>query len=69
MNTLYKRTLKGIEESVLRSEGLQLKFRSYLILVDGKQTVAEIQHAHPELADVALVLGVLQQEGYLEILK
>ena len=69
MNTIYKRTLKGIEESVLRTEGLQLKFRSYLILVDGKQTVAEIQQAHPELVDVALVLGVLHQDSYLEILK
>jgi hypothetical protein len=68
MSLIYKRTLKGIEESVLRTEGLQLKFRSYLILVDGKQTVIEIQRAHPELADVDLVLGVLQQDGYLEIL-
>jgi hypothetical protein len=68
MSIIYKRTLKGIEESVLRTEGLQLKFRSYLVLVDGKQTVIEIQGAHPELADVALVLGVLQQDGYLEIL-
>jgi hypothetical protein len=69
MSLIYKRTLKGIEESVLRTEGLQLKFRSYLKLVDGKQTAAEIQGAHPELADVELVLGVLQQDGYLEILQ
>ena len=69
MSIIYKRTLKGIEESVLRTQGLQLKFRSYLILVDGKQTVIEIQRAHPELADVDLVLDVLQQDGYLEILQ
>ena len=69
MSIIYKRTLKGIEESVLRTQGLQLKFRSYLILVDGKQTVIEIQRAHPELADVDLVLDVLLQDGYLEILQ
>ena len=66
MNTIYKRTLKGVEESVLRTEGLQLKFRSYLILVDGKKSVSDIQREHPELPDVALVLGVLEQEGYVE---
>jgi hypothetical protein len=68
MSTIYKKTLKGIEEAALRSQGLQLKFRAYLKLVDGKQSVTEIQSANPSLQELDAALIVLKDEGYIEIL-
>ncbi len=67
MNTIYKKTLKGVEEAALRTQGLQLKLRAYLKLVDGKHSTVEIQCANPNLAEIETVLGVLQQEGYVEV--
>lgn len=68
MSIIYKKTLKGVEESALRTQGLQLKLRAYLKCVDGKLSAADIQRANPELADVDIVLGVLKSEGYIEVL-
>ena len=68
MNTVYKKTLKGIEETALRTQGLLLKFRTYLNLVDGKQSVTEIQRANPSLQELDAALIVLKDEGYIEIL-
>jgi hypothetical protein len=68
MNTIYKKTLKGIEETSLRSQGLQLKFREYLKQVDGVKTVDEIQRANPHLLEVDVVLLVLKNDGYIEVL-
>jgi hypothetical protein len=66
MNTIYKKTLKGVEETALRSQGLQLKLREYLKLVDGVKSSDEIQHSHPNLIEVDVVLAVLQNDGYIE---
>jgi len=68
MNTIYKKTLKGIEETSLRSQGLQLKLREYLKLVDGVKSAAEIQHSNPSLQEVEVVLTVLKNDGYIEVL-
>jgi hypothetical protein len=68
MNTIYKKTLKGIEETSLRSQGLQLKLREYLKLVDGVKSVDEIQHSNPHLVEVDAVLLVLKNDGYIEVL-
>jgi hypothetical protein len=68
MNTIYKKTLKGIEETSLRSQGLQLKLREYLKLVDGVKSVDEIQRANPHLLEVDVVLLVLKNDGYIEVL-
>jgi hypothetical protein len=65
MNTIYKKTLKGVEEAALRSQGLQLKFREYLKLVDGVRSTAEILRANPNLTEVEVVLSVLKDEGYI----
>jgi hypothetical protein len=66
MNTIYKKTLKGVEETALRSQGLQLKLREYLKLVDGVKSSDEIQRSHPNLIEVDVVLAVLQSDGYIE---
>ena len=68
MNTIYKKTLKGVEETSLRSQGLQLKFREYLKLVDGVKSTEEILRANPNLTEVEVVLTVLKDEGYIEVL-
>ncbi|HNV88528.1 MAG TPA: hypothetical protein PKL53_06145 [Methylotenera sp.] len=68
MNTIYKKTLKGVEETALRSQGLQLRLREYLKLVDGTTSADEIQRTHPDLIEVDVVLSVLQSDGYIEIL-
>jgi hypothetical protein len=68
MNTIYKKTLKGIEETSLRSRGLQLKLREYLKQVDGVKSVDEIQRANPHLLEVDVVLMVLKNDGYIEVL-
>ena len=68
MNTIYKKTLKGVEETSLRSQGLQLKFREYLKLVDGVKSDDEIRRANPNLTELEAALCVLKDEGYIEIL-
>ncbi len=68
MNTIYKKTLKGVEECSLRTQGLQLKLREYLKLVDGVKSANEIQRTNPNLTEVEAVLGVLKDEGYIEVL-
>ncbi len=66
MNIIYKKTLKGVEETALRSQGLQLRLREYLKLVDGTKSADEIQRSHPDLLEVDVVLTVLQSDGYIE---
>jgi hypothetical protein len=68
MSTIYKKTLKGVEETSLRSQGLQLKFREYLKLVDGVKSDDDIRSANPNLRDIDVALTVLKDEGYIEVL-
>lgn len=67
MAIIYKKTLKGVEEVALRSSGLQLRLRAYLILVDGTKSDDDIQSLNASLPEVNMVLAALQSEGYLEI--
>jgi hypothetical protein len=67
MAIIYKKTLKGVEEVALRSSGLQLRLRAYLILVDGTKSDDDIQAINASLPEVNMVLAALQSEGYLEI--
>lgn len=68
MTTIYKKTLKGVEENSLRSQGLQLKFREYLKLIDGVKSTDEIKCANPCLQELDAALMVLKDEGYIEVL-
>ena len=67
MSVTYKKSLKGVEEVALRSNGLQLRLRAYLILVDGSKSTDEIQYINPGLPEVEMVLSALSDEGYLEV--
>ena len=49
MAITYKKTLKGVEEVALRSRGLQLRLRVYLILVDDAKSDEDIQMINPSL--------------------
>ena len=66
MAITYKKTLKGVEEVALRSSGLQLRLRAYLILVDGAKSDEDIQMLNPSLPEVCMVLAALKDEGYVE---
>ena len=68
MSKIYKKTLKGVEETSLRSQGLQLKFREYLKLVDGVKSTEDIKRANPSLQELDAALMVLKDEGYIEVL-
>jgi hypothetical protein len=68
MKTVYKKTLKGVEECALRSQGLQLKLREYLKQVDGFKSAEDIQRANPNLREVDAVLIALNKDGYIEVL-
>ena len=68
MNTIYKKTLKGVEECALRSQGLQLKLREYLKQVDGFKSADDIRRANPSLREVDAVLIALNEDGYIEVL-
>jgi hypothetical protein len=68
MGAVYKKTLKGVEECALRSQGLQLKLREYLKQVDGLKSAEDIQRANPNLQEVGAVLIALNADGYIEIL-
>lgn len=68
MSAIYKKTLKGVEETSLRSQGLELKFREYLKLIDGVKSVDEIKRANPSLQELDAALIVLKDEGYIEVL-
>lgn len=50
----------------LRNNGLQLRLRAYLILVDGTKSSAEIKSLNHGLPEVEMVLAALCDEGYLE---
>jgi hypothetical protein len=66
MAIIYKKTLKGVEEVALRSSGLQLRLRAYLILVDGNKSDEDIQMLNASLPEVCMVLAALKDEGYVE---
>jgi len=68
MNTIYKKLLKGVEETSLRCLGLQLKFREYLKLIDGVKSTDEIKLANLCLLELDAALIVLEDEGYIEVL-
>ena len=67
MNIVYKKSLKGVEEVAIRSNGLQLRLRPYLILADGNKSAADIQQLNPGLPEVEMVLAALFDEGYLVV--
>ena len=67
MNIIYKKILKGVEETALLSKGLALRLRTYLLLVDGTKSADEIISQHQALPEIEMVLKALCDEGYIVV--
>ncbi len=65
MELIYKKTSKGINEIATRQDGLALKLRPYLIVVDGNKSVKDLEILNPALKDLPLVLANLSEEGFI----
>jgi hypothetical protein len=65
MELVYRKSPKGINEIVSRTDGLALKLRPYLIVVDGNKTVIDLVRLNPGLKDIPNVLANLHDEGFL----
>lgn len=66
MSTVYRKTAKGIAEIETRVHRLVPRFRSALILVDGKKTDDELKGMI--LADPTGTLASLLADGFIEVL-
>jgi hypothetical protein len=69
MATIYRKSLKGIDEVAFKSGGLPLRLVSYLLAVDGEATDEVLSQRHPHLPSMAVVLQGLTEQGFLEILQ
>lgn len=65
MEVIYKKTSKGIGEIATRTEGLALKLRPYLIVVDGNKSVKDLVTLNPALKDLPHVLANLHDQGFI----
>lgn len=67
MSSIYRKTLKGIDEVAFKSTGLPLRLLSYLLAVDGEASVDQLAARNPQLPSVAVVLQGLADQGFLEV--
>lgn len=65
MELVYKKTSKGIDEIASRKEGLALRLRPYLIVVDGNKSVKDLVTLNPVLKDLPQVLVNLHDQGFI----
>ena len=65
MELVYKKTFKGVNEIATRADGLPIKLRPYLIIVDGNKSVKDLVILNPALKDLPQVLANLNQEGFI----
>jgi hypothetical protein len=64
MPTIYRKTAKGQSEIETRVHRLAPRFRSLLILVDGRRTDDELMRLVPQVGETAL--GALFEGGFIE---
>jgi hypothetical protein len=67
MNTLYRKSLKGIDELASKAGNIPLRLMSYLMAVDGTSTTDELTAKHPHLPSMDVILNGLLQQGFLEL--
>lgn len=67
MSTIYRKSLKGIDEVAFKSTGLPLRLMSYLLAVDGEASVAQLAARNPQLPSLEVVLHGLAEQGFLEV--
>jgi hypothetical protein len=66
--SIYRKTLKGIDEVAFKSTGLPLRLLSYLLAVDGEASVDQLAARNPQLPSIAVVLQGLADQGFLEVI-
>lgn len=67
MSTIYRQSLKGIDEIAFKSGGLPLRLMSYLLVVDGEASVDQLIGRHQNLPSMQAVLQGLCTQGFIEV--
>ena len=67
MSTIYRQSLKGIDEVAFKSTGLPLRLVSYLLVVDGEASIDQLISRHQNLPSMQAVLQGLQGQGFIEV--
>jgi hypothetical protein len=67
MPTVYRKSLKGMDELTSTSSVLPLRLRSYLLAVDGLSSSDELATKNPHLPSMDIILGGLMQQGFVEV--
>lgn len=67
MSTIYRQSLKGIDEVAFKSSGLPLRLVSYLLVIDGESSVDQLVVRHPNLPSMQAVLQGLMGQGFIEV--
>ncbi len=67
MSTIYRQSLKGIDEIAFKSGGLPLRLMSYLLVVDGDASVDQLVSRHQNLPSMQAVLQGLCSQGFIEV--
>jgi hypothetical protein len=69
MSTIYRKTVKGIDEAAFGGNGLPPRLVNYLLVVDGNNNIEMLQAANPHLPSMAIVCDGLREQGYLEVVQ
>jgi hypothetical protein len=67
MGTIYRKSLKGIDELAFKTNGLPMRLMSYLMAVDGETSVEQLMARNPQLPSMDVVLSGLVQQGFVEV--
>jgi hypothetical protein len=67
MGTIYRKSLKGIDELAFKTSGLPMRLMSYLAVVDGESNIEQLAARNPQLPSLDVVLQGLQQQGFVEV--
>jgi hypothetical protein len=67
MPTVYRKSLKGIDEIAFKSGNLPLRLTSYLLAVDGLSSTDELAARNPHLPSMDVILNGLMQQGFIEL--
>jgi hypothetical protein len=67
MATIYRKSLKGIDELAFKSGRLTLRLTSYLLAVDGVSSNEDLAARNPHLPSMDVILNGLAQQGFIEV--
>jgi hypothetical protein len=67
MSTVYRKSLKGIDELASKSGSLPMRLTSYLLAVDGVSATDQLAVRNPHLPSMEVILNGLMQQGFIEV--